>query len=108
MKLDTTVDFAMLLGRDNLIMGLKKIKHTKKRIINAKNNRKLHKKGNLIIVHFLGSQWEIIHKGIQYTTLTKNIQVLSQEIVTELFWEYGQKAEWWKEVKFFIYWNCRF
>ena len=56
MKLDTTVDFAMLLGRDNLIMGLKKIKHTKKRIINAKNNRKLHKKGNLIIVHFLGSQ----------------------------------------------------
>ena len=50
------VDFPMLLDTDNLIMGLNKIKQTKERIIHAKNNTKLHKKGNLILEYFLSSQ----------------------------------------------------
>lgn len=53
MKLDIIVDFAVLLDRNILIMSLKKSKHKKNRIINAKDNRKLHVEGNLIIVHFL-------------------------------------------------------
>lgn len=50
------VDFSMLLDRDNLIKSLKKTKHSKMRIVNANDNRKLHKKGNLILVHFLDWQ----------------------------------------------------
>lgn len=46
MKLDIRVDFAILLDKDNLRMCLKKTRHTKKRIINAKNKKMFHKKGN--------------------------------------------------------------
>lgn len=38
-------------------------------------------------------QQEIIHKDIQYTTFTKSIQVLGQEIVIGLFGDYGQQAD---------------
>lgn len=53
MKLDIMVDFLMLLDGDNLIKGLKKIKYLKMRIVNVNDNRKLYKKGNLILVYFL-------------------------------------------------------
>lgn len=79
----------MLLDGDNLIKGLKKTKHSKMRIVNANDNRKLHKKGNLILVHFLDWQWEVIPKDTQYTTLTENTRVLSQQIVIDPLWTYG-------------------
>ena len=99
------VDFPMLLDTDNLIMGLNKIKQTKERLIHAKNNTKFHKKGNLILVYFLSSQWEGIHKGIYniYKGHTSTARSCDWTILG--IWLEGR--QWWKEVNFFISCNWK-